>query len=187
MHISEEKELLRQSIKERMAKLSPKTRDAEERSLLKGLHKLLGTTPKTLAAYVPLTDEVDIRPLLQELLAAGWRLFLPRFEGGKLAFRESKKLTGLTPGKFGIPEPALSSDLLKPEELDVVLVPGRAFTKDGKRMGRGNGGYDIWIRTQRSMNPKTQFVGVALECQIVGSVPWEEHDEQVDFVCTARG
>ena len=186
MHLSEEKSQLRDSIKQRMSRLSPKTREAEERSLLKRIKELLGDAPKTIAAYIPLTDEVDIRPLLTELLKNGWNLFLPRFEGGKLAFRRAEKITGLTPGQFGIPEPSLSSALLKPEELDVVLVPGRAFTKEGQRMGRGNGGYDIWIRAQRNLNPKTQFWGVALECQVLERIPVEPHDEAVDQVLTAR-
>ncbi len=186
MHIRDQKLELRNSIKQRMDRFSKKDRDAEERSLVKRLTEYLGDTPKTIAAFIPLTDEVDIRPLMTDLLAKGWSLFLPRFEGGKLAFRKAEKITGLTPGQFGIPEPSLSSPLLKPEELDVVLVPGRAFTKDGKRMGRGNGGYDIWIRSQRAANPNTTFVGVALECQVIDQIPVEPHDEKVDFVCTAR-
>jgi 5-formyltetrahydrofolate cyclo-ligase len=186
MHIAEEKSALRASIKVRMDRISKKDRDAEERSLLKRIKVLLGDEPKTIAAFVPLTDEVDIRPLLTDLLAAGWKLFLPRFEGGKLAFRKAEKITGLTPGQFGIPEPSLSSPLLHPEELDVILVPGRAFTKDGKRLGRGNGGYDIWIHSQRAANPNTKFVGIGLECQVIDAIPTEPHDEAVDMVLTAR-
>ncbi len=186
MHISEEKQALRESIKQRMSRISQKDRDAEERSLLKRIHVFLGDTPKTIAAFIPLTDEVDIRPLLTELLAKKWTLFLPRFEGGKLAFRQAETLTGLMPGQFGIPEPSLSSALLNPEQLDVVLVPGRAFTKDGKRLGRGNGGYDVWIRTQRAAHPQTKFVGIGLECQVIEHIPVEPHDEAVDTVLTAR-
>ncbi|MFA7682254.1 MAG: 5-formyltetrahydrofolate cyclo-ligase, partial [Candidatus Peribacteraceae bacterium] len=70
---------------------------------------------------------------------------------------------------------------------DCALIPGRAFDRDGNRLGRGNGSYDHWIREQRTANPQTKIWGIAFECQIVPIVPTEEHDERVDALITARG
>ena len=186
MHISEQKSQLRDSIKERMERMSAKTRNAEERSLCRRLREFLGTNPRTITAFVPLKDEVDIRPVLQELLEEGWRIFLPTFQGGALAFRQALRLDNLKPGHLNIPEPPSSSPLLDGHELDIALVPGRAFTKKGQRLGRGNGGYDLWIAQQRKWNPRTRYVGIALECQIVDELPLEPHDQKLDMVLTAR-
>jgi 5-formyltetrahydrofolate cyclo-ligase len=65
-----------------------------------------------------------------------------------------------------------------------VLVPGRAFTKAGGRLGRGGGTYDRWINAQRKKNPATRFIGVCFRCQIIKELPMEEHDEKVDEVVT---
>ncbi len=185
MHPTEAKKLLRQSIAERLARLSPKDRAAESRSVCRRVMENLPTPPLCVCAYIPLKDEVDIHPLLEELLATNYELYLPRFEG-KLVFRRATDLKTLTKGKFDIPEPPADAAMLDPQAETVVLVPGRAFTRDGQRMGRGNGGYDIWIRGQRKANPATQFWGVCFEHQVVNEVPMEGHDERVDATVTAR-
>ncbi len=53
-------------------------------------------------------------------------------------------------------------------------------------MGRGNGGYDIWIQQQKNQNPDTQYWGVALDCQIVQEVPVEPHDQKMNAIVTSR-
>ncbi len=147
----------------------------------------LPSPPLSVCAFVPFKDEVDIRPLIEELLATNYDLYLPRFEGGKLAFRQAKDLDHLTIGPFDIPEPSSDSPALPLSSETIVLVPARAYTKTGERLGRGNGGYDIWIREQRKLNPRTQFWGICFEAQVMNEVPMEGHDERVDRVVTDRG
>ncbi len=149
--------------------------------------KLLPANPSTIVAYFPLKDEANLQPLLEELLARGWTLFLPRFERGTMVFRQAKTLADLTPGEFKIPEPPIDAPMLEPSALAYALIPARAYTLKGLRLGRGNGGYDIWIRKQRAANPHTKIWGVCLECQLVNDIPMEAHDERVDAVLTARG
>ncbi len=76
---------------------------------------------------------------------------------------------------------------LSEETIDIAIIPGRAFTAKGERMGRGNGGYDIWISAQKKRSPSTLYIGVCFDCQIVQELPMETHDEIVDVVVTARG
>jgi 5-formyltetrahydrofolate cyclo-ligase len=135
---------------------------------------------------VPIKDEVDIRPLLTELLTRGVALYLPCFEK-ILAFRRVTDLASLVPGELKIPEPPPESDELDPAILDIAIVPGRAFDAHGGRLGRGNGGYDRWIHVQRATNARTQYWAVAFECQMVDIVPMEPHDERIDAVVTDRG
>jgi 5,10-methenyltetrahydrofolate synthetase len=187
MHIRDEKEHLRQAIRERITRIPEHLRHAEGRSLCKQLIRMLPTEPAGIAAFFPVKDEPDLRPLLTEILARGHRLYLPRFEDKRMVFRQVTDLAQLGTGTFGIPEPPRESPLLDPADLSLVFVPGRAFTKSGLRLGRGNGGFDIWIRTQRALNPATRYLGLALDCQIVNDLLFEPHDERMDGVVTARG
>lgn len=178
----------RRAIKERLARLNPKDRDIESRVICKELRKLLGDTPKTVAAYMPYLDEPDIKPLLQELLAAGWTVVMPAVENNQLVFRQ---ITDLSQNRkhpvTGIMEAPPECPKVDDATIVDAIVPGRAFTRTGDRMGRGNGGYDIWIGHRRRAKASTRFVGVCFECQVMTELPMEAHDQKVDAVLTARG
>ena len=68
-----------------------------------------------------------------------------------------------------------------PRTIDVVIVPGTAFTRDGHRLGQGGGWYDRFLRTVR---PDCVTIGVAFAPQIVDKLPVEPHDVQLDHVVT---
>lgn len=187
MHPRDQKNELRHAIKDRIAHLSDTLRKAESRSLCRRIIENLPKTSGAICAYYPLKDEADLRPLILALQKLKYTVFLPKYEEGKLVFRQCENLDHLKAGRFDIPEPPTESPLLNPKDLLVALVPGRAFTKKGERLGRGNGGYDMWIRQQRQQNPNTKYWGVAFDCQIVNEIPIEEHDEKIDAVVTARG
>ena len=187
MDAAQQKRELREAIRKRLAEFSAKERAAEGRTFCRTLWKILPDYLQVIAAFVPLPDEVDISSFLLECLTKGIKVFLPRFEGGEMVFREVKKLTNLPLGPLNVPEPQVTAPLLDSQVLSHVLVPGRAFDRKGNRLGRGNGGYDHWIALQRNANPQTKFFGVCFECQLVQSVPVEAHDAKVDAVITARG
>lgn len=160
MHPKDLKDQLRQSVKERLARMSQKDKDAESRSLCKRIIKKLPLPPLTVVAFMPMPNEVDIKPVIEHLLTNGYRVGLPRMEHQKLVFRSVAALTDLVPGElFNVPEPKVSAPLLQQNEIDLALVPARAYARNGDRMGRGNGGFDIWIRSQRMANRKTEFWG----------------------------
>ena len=72
----------------------------------------------------------------------------------------------------------------EPSTLDVVLVPGVAYTADGWRLGQGGGWYDRFLPMLR---PDAVTVGVAFAVQIVDALPVEPHDVPVDHVVTDVG
>lgn len=186
MHISDQKEKLRQEITTRLRQMTPAERHAQGRSISRRLLPLIPTGSQV-CAYFPLKTEADIRPLILTLLKRSDTVFLPRFKNMKITFGQIKNLTDLVSGELSIPEPALNVAAPDPEKLDYVIVPGRAFDRRGNRLGRGAGGYDHWIKKQRSINPKIKFIGVCYECQLVNELPTEEHDQKMDMVITARG
>lgn len=187
MDLPSSKSDLRQAITQRISRLSPKDRTAESRSLCKRILEALPKEPSAICAYYPLSDEADIKSLLKDIPERGHTLYLPRKEGKHFVFRKMQNVESLKPDDFKIPAPSDDSPVLEDGDVAVVLVPGRAFDHKGHRLGRGNGGYDIWIRKQRAENPKTRFWGIAFECQVVQEVPMEGHDERVDAIVTARG
>ncbi len=188
MDLRSEKESLRASIKERLKRMSPEDRARESRSLSKRLLAALPETPGTICVFYPMTgSEADIRDIFPELLQRGWKLFFPRFEGSSFAFRRAETLENLVPGRYGLMEPTKDNDALALADVDLVLLPGLAFDNNGGRIGRGNGGYDRWLRELRAKNPHAHVWGIALDCQMVGQVPSEPHDQPVDAVCTPRG
>jgi 5-formyltetrahydrofolate cyclo-ligase len=94
--------------------------------------------------------------------------------------------------KWGIPEPP--ADLLpllqaaKPGDLDLLIVPGLAFDRNGNRLGQGKGYYDRFIeRMKKTASSSSLFkplplVAVALDCQLVDSVPVQDYDQTMDRI-----
>lgn len=186
MHITEQKSALRSAMEQRLSAMPERVKQAESRTICREILRHIPTGSRV-CAYYPLATEADLRPLIQEILARGDAVFLPCSEKDRVVFRRILNLRDLKPGKFSIPEPPAGAPVANPEEIDIVLVPGRAFDRRGNRLGRGNGGYDHWIREQRGKRTTTHMWGVALECQMVADVPYEDHDERLDAIVTPRG
>ena len=132
---------------------------------------------QTIVAYYPLPDEVDIRPLLDEWIAEGKTVFLPKVTGDDTM--ELRRYTGrddMHEGAFHILEPEgqlFAGDV----SIDVVLVPGVAFDAEGHRLGRGKGYYDRFLSSLPS-----ELIGVCFDFQKVDEVPVDSFDIPVDEV-----
>jgi 5-formyltetrahydrofolate cyclo-ligase len=187
MDLRDEKQRLRNAVKERLSRMSATDFAAESRSLCKQLLKALPAEPGTISVYYPIKEEADLRMAMEEVLKRGWKLYLPRFENQKLAFRRVEDLQNLPMGVLHIPEPTAAAELLNMKELTIAVLPGRAFDLKGGRLGRGNGGYDKWLVTLKAENPAALVWGAALDAQMTREVPMEAHDVPVDAVITARG
>ncbi len=186
MHIDESKSKLRDSISDRLSRMSDRDRGEESNSVCKRLLEMI-PEGSTVCVYAALKTEPDLNNLIRKLWDRGDKVFYPFFEGDHFTFRKASDFSDLKPGKLKILEPPSSSPEADPQEIDFVIVPARAFDRKMNRLGRGNGGYDHWISKQREVNPRTKMIGVAFECQIVNEVPIDTHDEKVDEVVTDRG
>ncbi len=187
MHLQDEKSGLRKAIDERIKQLSDGERSAESRSLCRRLTEgIPAGTP--ICAFFPMRSEPDITPFLEEVLRRDDPLYLPSFDG-TLVFRQAIDLSKLIRGKLGTlePDPTASQLATSNQQPATLLIPGRAFDNQGNRLGRGNGGYDKWVAEMREKNIPLRLIGVALECQIVDSIPVESHDQRMDAIATARG
>lgn len=132
-------------------------------------------------AYWPLPDELNTGPFITECVRRGVRVFLPVIVGKDLVFREftGYKCLRREP-KFGILEPSGTPelDLARRGEGVVVVVPGMAFTRSGDRLGRGRGFYDRALGELE----RAKRIGVCYSCQVLESLPVEEHDLRMDDV-----
>lgn len=185
MKTTEQKSLVRKEIEGRIAKMTLTERGKENVDVC---NTLLAQIPDdaVVCGYMPLPTEIDIRPLLEQLLKRGQEVHLPRYEDGNIVFCRITDLKTLTEGRYNIPEPPKDAQVLEDGKAEIVLVPGRAFDIHGNRLGRGGGGYDKWISKQREANSNTKFLGLAFSRQMIDEVPTEPHDQKVDDVITPK-
>lgn len=142
--------------------------------------------PGVIAAYWPMRDEVDLRPVLAALHGAGWQCALPVVAGPRrpLQFRRWQPGDALHPSRFGVQEPGPNAAAATP---DVVLVPLLAFDDDGYRLGYGGGFYDRTLAALRAVSPGLLVIGVGLERQRHHPLPRDGHDQALPWVVTERG
>ncbi len=127
-------------------------------------------------------DEVDVWPLLEEALAGGKIITLPRFDSVSndyIACRVQHPQNEIGPGQFGIREPRPGCPEIPLERLGLILVPGVAFDLRGGRLGRGRGFYDRLLPEIHGIK-----CGVAFDEQMVDAVPAGRLDVRMDFVLT---
>lgn len=141
-------------------------------------------------SYFALPDEVNLFTVNKTGLFKNKLVALPRIakNGKKMDFYFSKNQSQkVQRGYCGIFEPdwhwkKLTKRQLKNKNV-LVLVPGRAFTKDGYRLGRGKGFYDKYLAQLKKASCKSLVLcGVAFNFQIVNEVPADEHDIKLDSV-----
>ena len=138
---------------------------------------------RTVAIFAPQPREPDVELLWMH--GDGKTFAYPRIAEGRLDLFRVASLHELAPGAFGVREPRAEIEhAVAPDTLDLILVPGVAFTRDGERLGRGGGFYD---RLLASLPAHTCKIGVCFDAQILHELPVETHDQRVDFLATESG
>lgn len=132
----------------------------------------------TLLLYHALPDEVPTQALLDELVAQGKTVLLPRVVSyTEMTLHRYTSPHDLKPGAFGILEPA-GEPFTDYEHIDVAVIPGMAFDREGHRLGRGRGYYDYFL----SRVPYVYKIGLCFPWQMVDEVPTDEHDVTMNWV-----
>lgn len=130
-----------------------------------------------LAVYLASPSEIDLSTFIVKMLRLGANVVSPRWNGETYELARLKGLdNGLRRGPMGIMEPA-GSDIVDPDGVAAWIVPGLAFTPDGRRLGYGGGWYDRLLAASSATSLK---IGVAHYFQIVDDIPCEAHDIPVD-------
>ena len=137
-----------------------------------------------IALFSPLPSEPDVEWLWKE---AARGFCYPRVQGAEIEFVDVHRLDDLAPSAWNsaVWEPAFpAARVILPAEIDLILVPGLAFTRDGHRLGRGGGFYDRFLA---QLPERTVKLGVCFDLQMVEALPAEAHDRRVDAVVTESG
>ncbi len=181
MSLRADKRAMRRSILALRDALSPVQRarhsaGARERLLGMDLFQEAGTVH----TFVPFGSELDTRPILQDLWRRGRRVVLPRVVSkGRLEHLAVEGWHELAPGAWDIPEPVDGCPAVSPTQVDLILVPGVAFDRQGGRLGYGGGFYDRFLASCPA--PR---VALAFHLQVVDRVPREGHDLKVHRILT---
>ncbi len=131
--------------------------------------------------YHALPMEVQTGGLIREMLRAGKEVYLPvTGEDHTMAAVRLTDPDAVHKAAVGIMEPD-GAETVAPEELDLILTPGLAFDRTGRRLGRGGGYFDRFLPRCRGL-----IVGVTFEKQLLDEVPTEEHDWLMDRIVTEK-
>lgn len=134
----------------------------------------------TCAVYLASPDEIDLSAAIRDLLARGVAVAAPRWDGASYCLARVRGLSAgdLRKGPMGILEP-LDPCPVAPADVSVWLVPGLAFTRDGRRLGYGGGWYD---RLMAAADGRAERIGIAYAFQILDGLPDEPHDIRLTSV-----
>src|SRR5262249_13347195 len=132
-------------------------------------------TPAVVSGFWPIKEEIDIRPLMIELVNQGCQLCLPVVQGKglPLVFRAWRAGYPLQAGVFGALQPSTKREVGEP---DALIVPLLACDEEGWRLGYGGGFYDRTLAGLRGKKAVTA-VGVGFDEQLVPKVPHGPGDQ----------
>jgi len=151
------KQHYRNLVKKEFAKLSQEELLKRSTALVNKLSKnQILRTAELVMVYLPLKDEVQ----LQTLFSQKKQFYIPNISGPTL---KPVKLYENTP--------------INAEKLDLIIVPGCAYTKEGVRIGRGAGYYDRFL-----VGITIPTIALALSFQIFPELPQEKHDVLIQEV-----
>lgn len=173
--MEEEKQNLRRSFLNMRRAISLETVESRSYKISQRLRGLLRNDLKNILFYVPINREVDLLPLARELCQEGKNVLFPRItEQGNIEASVVTDFTkGFKKGAFNIPEP---TGPVYRGPIDLGMIPGVVFGKNGYRIGYGKSFYDRFLNSGQ-----VNFsVGVCFDFQLLSSVPHSEHDYQLD-------
>ncbi|MDY7002123.1 MAG: 5-formyltetrahydrofolate cyclo-ligase [Thermodesulfobacteriota bacterium] len=180
------KDEIRRLLLEKRLALGPgEVREQSEKILakLRGLAAWQNATQVLL--YMPVKNEVDVSPLLEELWAKDAAALIPRCrpgEPGEMDIVRVRRYEDIRSGAYGIPEPKPNIPAEEAWAPDLALVPGVAFDRRGTRLGFGGGYFDRLLAGR--IPQKTVLVGPAYAFQVVDELPADPWDVRVHAVIT---
>lgn len=168
---------LRRAAKSAVRAISTETKQSRSSLIFKNILNLEPIkSAKVVALYASLPDEVCTDEIIA-VLNTQKVVVLPRVEGSQMDFYRYRP-EQMSVGAFGISEPQ-AEEVIDPAEIDVIVVPGVAFTCSGKRCGRGKGYYDKYLS---SVGFRATKIGVCFAEQITEDITTEPHDIVMDCV-----
>lgn len=178
------KEQLRQGLIQERNVLSSQKRDCLDRQILGKLQNWdMYQKAHKVMMYLSFGWEIDTWPILSDLENQGKQIYVPVVQNHPKSLQATlyTSKADLVPAVFGILEPKKGAPVIDPLELDLILVPGLAFSQEGFRIGYGGGYYDRFLATTEATTVGLVYSTFIRELK---PDPW---DQAVDFIATERG
>ena len=185
MSVIEAKRTLRSAMLAWRAALDEEERRGAAQALLESFRRERPfETPAVVSGFWPMAQELDIRPLMIELVSQGCQLCLPVVVAKRepLVFRAWRPGDALEQGVFGTVHPSPRREVLEP---DALIVPMLACDEEGWRLGYGGGFYDRTLLGLRARRRVTAM-GVGFNAQLVDDVPHGPDDQRLDWLLTDK-
>ena len=178
-----EKSDIRREVRQRIKTMTQENMLSESREIFRKVEALDEfAKADCVALFAAMKDEVPTRETLIRWRDMGKRVVVPRVEGDIMRFYDYSP-ERMQVGAFGIEEP-MGDEEVAAEAIDLIIVPARAFTLEGVRLGRGGGFYDKYMSLA---DFRAYKVGITFACQIFDELPKDDHDILVDRVISASG
>lgn len=180
----ENKKTIRNIIKEKRSILTDKEKELMDNIIFnKIIESESYKIAKVMFVYVSFQGEVDTKRFIEYALNQDKRICVPKIVSKKEGLKavEINSLQDLKEGAYGILEPEGFNSEINKEEIDLILMPGVAFDKEGGRVGYGGGFYDRFLK---GVSKDTSKIALAYDFQIFNKVPMEEQDVRIDGIIT---
>ena len=135
---------------------------------------------KTIYGYLPYNQEVRTVPMLEQAIADGKRVAVPKCYDDEMKFIYLDDLTKVEKGYANIPEP-IADEPVGDDPTALVLMPGLAFDREGHRIGYGGGFYDKFLASE----PGHPTLALCYDFQMMDHLETEAYDIPVDTVLWA--
>ncbi|MEX2415427.1 MAG: 5-formyltetrahydrofolate cyclo-ligase [Paenibacillaceae bacterium] len=191
-----DKQKLRKLMEANRQQLSEEQRRSSSESISRFALELIvplvrSSARPTLFTFMPFRSEVDVTPLTRWWWEAGYHVVVPKVDKALQTMEafEISSFEELEPGAWGIPEPrSMAPRLATLAAIDVMIIPGLAYDRQGGRLGYGSGFYDRFLdRYDVRGLPHPYKLGVCFETQLQDELPMEQHDLRVDRIITEEG
>ncbi len=136
---------------------------------------------KIIATYLSFSHEFQTQGLIEKALRDGKKVLIPKtYPKGRMDFVVYHPQQ-LVKTSFGLLEPQGDLEVVDASQIDLIHVPGLAFTTEGYRIGYGGGYYDRYLEHFSGHTFSTIY-----PCQIKDFIP-EKHDIPVQEVLIDEG
>jgi 5-formyltetrahydrofolate cyclo-ligase len=170
------KSLLRAEMKEKLTKIINFSKRSEALSVYFEEYKT-DKDIRNVAVYIAYDTECDVLPLVEKLWEEDINVYVFEYPKKQDDFALIPWYLTSNIVKMGGVRIPLESQKVELSDIDMIIVPGLAYTEQGDRLGRGAGFYDQVLEDFDGTS-----VGVCFKEQLLEELPCEEHDISVDLV-----
>ncbi|EDV26793.1 uncharacterized protein TRIADDRAFT_54064 [Trichoplax adhaerens] len=188
------KNLLRKTIKQRVALISDIQKDRESLQVAK---KLMATPEyqksKRVCVYLHMDDEIRTTAILKDIFSTNKICYIPHYYGpimDMVRLHSWEDYDNLPLTSWNIKQPADNEqreNAISGGGLDLIIVPGLGFTMAGDRLGRGKGYYDGYLQKyEEKLHKRPITIALAFASQICDTIPTDDHDRRIDMVISGN-